>query len=107
MYLFIDFFLRGSRLILKTRPVVHFVKAPCFLNDMTEIGKRLCSYPLLLFSEIVLEAYDVPRSHTKGDRKFPRVLEFHENYDVPRSTTTTTTTTEEVRMSDTDGSLEI
>lgn len=55
-------------------------------------------------SEIVLETYDVPRSHTKGDRKFPRVLEFHENYDVPRSTTTTT---EEVRMSDTDGSLEI
>ena len=104
MYLFIDFFLRGSRLILKTRPVVHFVKAPCFLNDMTEIGKRLSSYPLLLFSEIVLETYDVPRSHTKGDRKFSRVLEFHENYDVPRSTTTTT---EEVRMSDTDGSLEI
>ena len=105
MYLLIDFFffLRGSRLILKTRPVVHFVKAPCFLNDMTEIGKRLCSYPLLLFSEIVLETYDVPRSHTKGDRKFPRVLEFHENYDVPRSTTTT----EEFRMSDTDGSLEI
>lgn len=102
MYLFIDFFfLRGSRLILKTRPVVHFVKAPCFLNDMTEIGKRLCSYPLLLFSEIVLETYDVPRSHTKGDRKFPRVLEFQENYD--RSTTTT----EEFRMSDTDGSLEI
>ena len=103
MYLFIDFFLWGSRLILKTRPVVHFVKAPCFLNDMTEIGKRLLLL-LLLFSEIVLETYDVPRSHTKGDRKFPRVLEFHENYDVPRSTTTTT---EEVRVSDTDGSLEI